>query len=56
VGCSCMVGNMSKDICGSWAGTQNGCCGAGTEVGLREIIAMLDANVCVVNFFGCGCI
>jgi hypothetical protein len=39
-----MDGNMVKDICGSWVGIQNECCGVGMEVGFRMMIAMLDAS------------
>jgi hypothetical protein len=45
VGYSCMAGNMVKDICDSLIGIQNECCDAGTKVGLRMMIAMVDANV-----------
>jgi hypothetical protein len=44
VGCSCMAGNMMKDICGSWVGIRNECYITGTKAGLRMMIAMDDAN------------
>jgi hypothetical protein len=35
---------MMKDICDSWFGIRNECCGVGMKVGLRMMIAMLDAG------------
>jgi hypothetical protein len=43
VGCSCRDDNTAKDICDSWVGIWNRCCGVGMNVGLRMTIAMVDA-------------
>jgi hypothetical protein len=44
VGCSCMASITAMDICDSWDGIWNECCGVGTKTGLRMMIAMVDAN------------
>jgi hypothetical protein len=44
MGCSCKAGSMAKDICDSWVGIRNGCCGVGMKVGLRMMITMLDVS------------
>jgi hypothetical protein len=43
-GCSYMASSMATDICGNWIGIQNECWNVGTKVGLRMMIAMLDAS------------
>jgi hypothetical protein len=44
MGCNYMAGSMTKDICDSWVGIRNECCGVDMKVGLRMIIVMLDAS------------
>jgi hypothetical protein len=39
-----MVDNKAKDICDSWVGIQNECCGVGMKVGLRMMITMVEVN------------
>jgi hypothetical protein len=44
VGCSCMTSSMVKDICDSWVAIRNEYFGVCMKVGLRIMIAMLDAS------------
>jgi hypothetical protein len=42
--CSCMVGSIAKDICGTWVGILGAGCSFGKKVGLRMMIVWVGSS------------